>query len=768
MPYFSIPNHVTRDIKRTYDDPLVAAQDAVMGRPSFKDKEERRKWLAKPDTNTAILSLYEGLNPDLRVSLKEGNPVALVHGILVDYDAAAPGSLADIVKHIEDFYKDTPALRPQWLVVTPSGHYRLVWEFAEPCSLRGTPDKFPIGFLQEFRKLVRLSSVLAGLDEAAYLKPSTYYDAEGIWERVSPDPFPVVEVDGVFFGAAKKVNGSELGGITEIPMEAIKERIEEVFPGRWPVDVPFVDGCRGPAVWDPNSTNPTTTIYRTTGAWRFSSDKGFHGYAEILGRDFVRQWEDNKLGQATKNFYYCPHGSKNYYVKIGGSRGTWEPQGLGDVHRRLVSGWGLNRKTPAATSVSELDLAIQHIQDHKKVDSIIPFVFNKKDVVEVANHRYLNCARVRVMEPEPEQVNNPNIAYGKRNLVQPGRKHVYPWGAGFPWIAEWLFSLFPLGAPRKQVVYLLCWIKQAYESARAGDPAQGQALFLVGGVGVGKTFFNSVFMDEILGGTSVASDYLLGETKFNKELLESGFWTVDDSKAAQDVKDHQRFTEGIKAFVANPKVLYQPKYVDSVSVPYNGRVCITLNEDERSLRMIPDLSRNIADKLIILRLAEKRTFQFHRDAAINRKTVRQQLPHFLRWLINWTPPEHILRGHDRFGMKSFIHRKVRNDSLTSGIDSDILDIMAPLWSNDDEFVKLRDSGGAWSGSAADLYSVMISNPLTMHLIKSQTPRSIGRKLSLLATIPGSGVTRGGDKTRFSTYTIEPPSALRADEDSPDF
>jgi hypothetical protein len=768
MPYFSIPNHVTREIKKTYTDPQDAAADAKLNRPNFASKEERRAWLASSKTDTAIISLYEGLNPDLRVSFKEDNPPMVIHGVIVDYDASAPGTLADRVKHIRDFYSLTPALCPQYIVVSPSGHHRLVYEFAEPCSLRGCPDKFLVFFLQEFRKLLRLSSVMGGLDEAAYLKPSTYYDAEGVWERISPDPFPLVEVEGLFVGTARKIKKSDYGAsLTEIPMEAIKDRIEELFPGRWPADVPFVEGCRGPAVWDPNSTNPTTTIYRAEGVYRFSSDRGFHPYSEILGRDFVRQWEDNKLGQATKNFYYCPHGTKNYFVKIGGTKGAWEPQGLGDVQRRLVSGWGLSRKAPSASSVSEVDQAIQHIQDYKKVDGVVPFVFNKNDVVDTSFRVFLNSARVRVMDPAPEQAASTTPIYGKNVLVQPGRKHPYPWGVGFPWIAEWLMSMFPSGSPRKQLIYLLCWLKIAYQAARSGDPSKGQALFLVGGVGVGKTFFNSAFVELIFGGSREATDYLLGETKFNKELLETGFWTVDDAKASKTVEAHQRFTEEVKRFVANPSVTYQPKYVDTQTIPYNGRVCITLNGDELSLRMIPDLTRSIADKVMILKLADKAHFQF-KERSENVRTLRQQLPYFLRWLINWSPPDSMIDNHARFGMKTFIHRGIRDSALSCSIESDLLDIMAPLWASDDEFMKIKATNGTWVGTAAELYVVLMNNALTMQLVKHQTSRSLGRRLSALATIPGTGVSRGGDRTKQSTYTIRPPEFLLIKEDSPEF
>jgi hypothetical protein len=767
MPYFAIPNFVTREIKQTYDDPLEAAQDARVNRPHFPTKDDRREWLNKPKTDSRVISLFEGLNPDLRVSIKEGNPPTILHGVIVDYDAKAPGSLQDIVKHIREFYKDTPALTPQWLVQSPSGNYRLVWEFADGCSLRGLPDKFILSFLAEFKKLCKLGSVMAGLDDAAYLKPSTYYDADGIWEVVNADFFPISDLDGVFFSSVRKATKEDLGGgeLMEIPMEAIKDRIDELFPGRWPVDIPFVDGCRGPAVWDPIATNPTTTMYSKRGAFRFSSDKGFHTYAEILGKDFVRQWEDNKLGQATKGFFYCPNGTKNYFVRSGGRTGTWEPQGLGDVQRRLVNNWRLSRKAPSASEVSEVDQAVQFIQDCKKIDGCIPFIYDKRDVVDTITNRFLNIARAKVLEPIPEATDQKQPRY----KVTPGRRHPYRWGEGFPWIARWLDSWFPLGAPRKQLVYLLCWIKQGYEGARRGEPQKGQALFLVGGTDRGKTLFNGEFMERIFGGSRDAGKFLLGKTDFNKELLEAGHWRVDDAEAAVDKRDHTRFTERVKQFVANPTVPYHPKFVDALSVPYNGRLCITLNEDEESLRMIPDLDRNIADKVLILRLADDKggLFQFPSRGDVS-KNLTTQLPYFLRWLINWMPPEYVTKGFNRFGMRAYIHERVRLSSLSAGLDSDLLDIMAPLWANDDDFKAMLCGEGAWTGSAADLFSLLASNPVTSMHVRGMTTRVLGKKLSTLSGIPGSGVEKVEGRSRMRCYKVRPPELLLANEESPMF
>jgi hypothetical protein len=754
MPYFSIKNLSSPDVTATYDDPLDALAHARSNCPQHKDKEDRRKWLTNPKTDSACILLFEGLNPSLRVSVAKGNPVAVVHGIITDYDANAPGSFADQINHVRDFYSKTPAITPQWIQRTFSGNFRLIWEFSEPCSFQGCADMFFPEFMHEFVKLVRASSVLAGMDTSCLTKPSTYYDALGDWEPINPNPFPATDVDGVFFAAVRKFSKSNaaVGSGAEIPMEAILARLEELFPGRWPVDIPFTDGCRGPAVWDDTASNPTSTIYTTTGAYRFSSAKGFHPYEEILGRDFVRQWQDNKLGQVGKHFYYLP-GSGRYYARL---RDHWEPQTVTDVQRRLVNDWSLSRKAAGHTSCSEVEQAIQHIQDTRKIDGLLPFIFSKKETHVLNRKIFLNVARVLVLEPSPEDQT-------KRH-INAKRKSPYRWGDGFPWIAEWLGSWF--NDPPRQLIYLLCWIKQAYESAREGDPQKGQALFLVGGVSRGKSLFNGPdFMGSIFGYSVDAADYLVGGDAFNKELLEAGYWRVDDAQAAVNRESHSKFTERVKSFVANSTLTYHPKYVDKQTVPYAGRLCVTLNEDDESLRMIPDLDRNIADKLLILRLSDKTNFSFPNRGEIT-KMLKNQIPYFLRWLLHWTPPTKLTKGATRFGMRSYIHSKVRAASLSAGLDSDLLDIMEVLWANDDEFIKLRENEQAWEGSAAELFGVFLGNPMTSPMTKNLSPRGIGRKLSILATLPQSGVVREKTRTRVSLFKINPPRVLTANEESP--
>jgi len=100
---------------------------------------------------------------------------------------------------------------------------------------------------------------------------------------------------------------------------------------------------------------------------------------------------------------------------------------------------------------------------------------------------------------------------------------------------------------------------------------------------------------------------------------------------------------------------------------------VTLNADATSVRMIPNVDASLEDKIIVLKFADqKMTFPADVEAVI-----AQELPFFLRWLVDWEMPAHIV-GENRFGIKAFIHEDIRAAAIHSGEAGDVLEIIE-LW-----------------------------------------------------------------------------------------
>jgi hypothetical protein len=731
MTYFGLKNLVSNETF-VFSDPSLENIKALANEPPGMDKSQRRVWLSDPKTEHCVFSVWEGVNPSTRINNRAENPPWTLHGLVADYDAPSPGDLAAIRASIEQILP--PSLVPQWGVVTPSGHHRLVWEFESPVVVGGSGDAFILQTLEELKRLLKLPLLLAGLDEAALKKPAVFYDISGLWERFNSNPLFSKDAQGAFYDAVKRISKSKKPeSAREIPMDLIFEEINRKFPGRWPTDLEFRDGVLGPAVWHPDAKSNSSTIYRPWGAYCFSAvDKLFKSYAEILGKDFTKKFEENRIGVATENIFYVP--GLGYYRRFPDGHHRAQPKE--DLAMYLTGGCGLSRTRGENNTLSEVESALLHIQQAKVLDGAVPVVFDKRETFEIGGKRLLNLARVRVMEPD---TSTPNPV----------------WGQGFPWIAGWLMGMFK---PRKQIVYLLAWLKLFYEGARDGSLQKGHVIFLVGGTGLGKTLMNEGWIPMLMGGGVNASSYFVKGEKFVADMMEFGHWHIDDSEAASDRATHTKFSERVKSLVANGQFEYQPKFVNRVMVPHKGRLMVTLNNDPMSLLMIPDLDRNIEDKLIVLGLPEKTQWAFPSRSQTER-TLRAESPHFLNWLINWEPPKFMAGPGYRWGMRNYIHPIVRKDATASSFDGDIFGVLDLLWETDNEWVELKKKGEPWVGTAAQLTQIISSYNNMKTMMAGLSVRSIGMRLSKLSKTPGAGVHHhkadNRHKGQAAKYEISP-------------
>jgi len=79
---------------------------------------------------------------------------------------------------------------------------------------------------------------------------------------------------------------------------------------------------------------------------------------------------------------------------------------------------------------------------------------------------------------------------------------------------------------------------------------------------------------------------------------------------------------------------------------------MSLNLDAQSLAALPTLDSSNRDKIIALRVSAAHKPQFGSNEIVE-KTIKDELPYFLRWLLDWTPPAEVL-DTNRFGVKTYI------------------------------------------------------------------------------------------------------------------
>lgn len=664
------------------DQPLPWESASV--RPAFSTKDEYREWCKRPATSHYFYSAFEGINAGVRIG-KE-NPAYRIHGLVADYDTnlgekAIPLTVA----------KNAPLeFRPAWFSRTFSGGARLIWEFEQPVFCYHAAHLKD--FLARCKKEFKCARLIAGLDEGVLSKPDQYYELGTDWQRVSDVRIASKTINLWLYQIGTKIKWSVEG--TEIPIELVAEQVEKQFPGRWPGE--FGLGVRGPRFWDPTADNDTAAIVRSAGMQCFTGETPFVPWASILGASFTRDFEANRIAQATDQIYYD---NRHYWRRD--DRGGWYFSNKEDISLFMRVKAGLARDPGRATS-SEVDQAVFHIQSQNRVLAALPFVHRRPGLHREPDGLYLNTSNVQVCPPA---------------------EGALAWRENFPWLAGLLDESY-FTSP-DQWPFFMAWLQRFYNTAYEGQMARGHAVFLAGPVGQGKTFVATQVIGRMLGGASDVTSYMLGENSWNSSLIERAVWNVDDSGPGKDPRTHTIYSNNIKKHVANEYFDYQKKFTDAARARWTGRIIVTLNDDEESLCMLPDMDGSIMEKILLLRTANR-----NYDFPVNCEEIaHRELPFFCRWLLDWVAPELTL-GNKRFGITHYHEPSLMAAAQERGKTHEFRELVETLLIN-----HFRDDREAteWVGTATELYAAMADLPMLAAIVRKFNPTYIGRGLKKLVS-----------------------------------
>jgi hypothetical protein len=664
------------------------------------DKLAYGKWCQEVSTQHLFFHATEGVNPNLRPS--NLNPVRRMHGLIADYDAVCSSDM------IASLSARGPL--PNWAARTFSDGARLLWLFEEPVPMEN--EALRKQFLKIAAKELQLVKLLPGLDEKAWFDVCKVYDVGRDWKAIAVSPLPITKIYAMLEEASRQMNWSKESAV--IPIETIAEEVERRYPGRW--DGEFEVGKRGVAFFDPRATNPTAAIVTESGMVCFSQEKIFYTWSDIFGPDFVKKFNEDRIGGATAGTFYD---GRWYWRKD--NRGVFVAHSKDAFVIKLKVEDGLHASKGRFESHSEVDQALHFIHEHARVDGAIPRLYCQDDIFFTNGKRFVNSSTVKVMQPaEIEQ----------------------EWGKNFPWLAEFFEKCWDQ-APVQCVIVgqppacardiFFAWFKRFYTSALQGRLLKGQALFNVGPVDSGKTLLSLRIVGDAMGACAEGSDFLGGGTTFNRELIDSPIWNIDDGTMNSDPASHQKFSETIKRAVANPYFSYHPKFFDQQRAEWLGRVIVTLNSDATSVRMIPNLDASLEDKIIVLKFADE-TMRFGADVE---QVIRRELPFFLRWLLDWEVPAHVV-GENRFGIKAFIHENIRVAAISSSDTGDILEIVES-WVNRSGPSLRERHGPHWHGTATEWVTDVSGDDQLKALVSKFTPRTIGRRFSEASRIRGTRI-----------------------------
>lgn len=622
-------------------------------KPKFSNKAEYRDWCADAQTDHIFYSTVEGRAPSKRIS--NDNPANKIYGVTADYDASVNWvSIDDDIK-----FKCNIEKLPTWRSQTQSGYLRLVWEFKNPIPIE--PELFDT-FMSNMLHSLQLNKLFAGFDSSS-LRANQYFELGEDWVRTA-DP---IEDSIVQAALAKSVaDKPPQSADTSIPINIVAEEIESRFPNRWVGD--FEIGSRGPLFWIDDGINRDGCQVVEDGIVCYSdrAGKGFMSWRDIFGAGFVKDYEDKKLAGLLDEYWF--NGRSFFKVLYNSAVSIPRDQLILELRQA-----GFTAKSRKNQPLSEVEAAILTVSNQNRIDEIAPVVFSGDRVVSYNGHRILNCANIDPVQPDAD---------GDRSK--------------WPFLNKWLNQLFVDSGTSPALDYFYSWLKRFYMSVLQREFVQGQALLLVGPTNKGKSLLSNRVISGLVGGYADASDYLSGQTRFNKDLGRVAAWVIDDTTSAASFQDQRKATELIKRAVANPRVEYQAKYADAMSIPWTGRVVMSLNMDINSLSVIPSLDSSNRDKLMALRISDKATSNFPSNTILE-KTIEDELPFFAKFLMDWVIPPAV-EDVGRFGVRSFIDRKVADAAYDNSSRSTVAELV-------EFFVKrcreMNDKMSHWTGTLTE-------------------------------------------------------------------
>tara|TARA_B100001093_G_scaffold169071_2_gene161839 strand:- start:3119 stop:4927 length:1809 start_codon:yes stop_codon:yes gene_type:complete len=522
-------------------------------------------------------------------------------------------------------------------------------------------------FMGYINKSLKMDKLFAGFDKTS-LKPNQYFELGEDWIKTG-DAIPT----DVFHACLSKAVSSKPpeSSDTSVPLDVVAPEVESRFPNRWFGE--FEVGARGPLFWIDDGIDRDGCQVVEDGVVCYSdrAGKGFMSWGDIFGGSFVKDYETKKLSTLLDEYWF--NGKTFFKLLYGNAVSIPKEQLLLELRQA-----GFSVRVRRGRAISEVEEALLTVSNNNRIDEIAPVVFSSDRIVSYNATRILNCSNLVPVEPDSD--GDP---------------------AKWPFLHQWLNQLFANSSKNPALDYFYSWLQRFYTAVLDRVPLQGQALLLVGPTGRGKSLLSNKIISGLVGGFSDASDYLSGQTKFNKDLGRVASWVIDDTTSAASFQDQRRATELLKRAVANPRVEYMAKYADAMSIPWTGRVTLSLNMDANSLSVIPSLDTSNRDKLMALLISNKSTNSFPANSQLE-ATIEQELPHFGKFLLDWKVPKEV-EDVGRFGVKSYIDPTIADAAYDNSSRSSIAELV--------EFFAKRcreiyPDMGKWSGTLTE-FQVMV-------------------------------------------------------------
>ena len=250
-----------------------------------------------------------------------------------------------------------------------------------------------------------------------------------------------------------------------------------------------------------------------------------------------------------------------------------------------------------------------------------------------------------------------------------------------------------------------------------------------------------------------ASEFIVGDGKWSGSFSEYPVMAIDDGESSSNAKDQARYTQRLKRIVANYSLQFSQKFKADDQVEWIGRIVVTMNDDPDSLGMLPDLQKNLLDKILIFQMRDP-GIEFPRDGGTDR-IIREELPHLMGWLLDWEVPAKFV-GQNRFGVPQYCASNIRQDANETNTDQVLVDVLQLYFA---EYKVEHPQATSWCGRPVELKNeIDQSEAISRGLTNEFSAKYIGHVLTRLA---GKGykihkLPRGNGGARYEIqFNIEP-------------
>jgi hypothetical protein len=606
-------------------------------------------------------------------------------GFAADYDIKMP------IERVREGVASMP-VKPQWIETSLGGNTRLVWIFPRAVSVDG--DGFCRFILESAIEFLRLD-LLPGLDRGAFTDPARLLCNGAVWEATGHAPLSEESLQAFIVGCGKNFRFVGADG-PEIPLDLVESVIKEKFPGfTWPGE--FAVDTQGPSFWVPGSTSALSAIVKKDGMFTFSdhADKPFYPWSDIIGSDAIKKFTDSAIAKATADIFWD---GKHFWRR---KQEQYLSCDMAELNNFFKVNCRLSTR-PDKSGVSMIDLALNHIWSVGTIHGAAPFVFRPHGLLDFNGKRVLNTYLSRVIKPVGEKTE---------------------WGVTFPFLALLFDNLFD---PPSQLPHFLAWYKYYYTSALNLMPAPGQNVFLMGGAAVGKTLTSRHIVGKSVGGFMDASDHMTGQSDFDSEMYEVGLWCIDDETMGDSSAAHAKFQAMLKKIAANQEFKHKKKFEVNCMTQWSGRAICTTNLDHLSSRALGSLDNTSADKTCVFRCGTESRIVFPSRIELP-KIIDAELPHFLRWLLDWTPPDSVVRDI-RYGYKSFHEPTLLNQAYQSSKVAPFKELLVEALT--DHFAQNPEEN-FWRGTTTQLIRMLHMNPLNESVVRALRLEQTTRYLEMI-------------------------------------